>query len=242
MKSRLFELLKVSLALGASTALVGCLYVVDQAYGQGTTAQDLTNVVAKRAQVPLEPSAGDLTDQLSQTLMTQTTLNLAPGRENRPEVNLCVDLPDWQRPSEQAQRKRLAEMDRYHSLMEDETLLVMLKDWWNHEAFWFTTYGLSARTDPHYLSGIWAALDHIWECYDGEQPQQINQGNLAELWLINHRLVTLQWQDNRYLVTVEPSTSGLQLLQFERQENFASLPITLMTPDGQEIAVMSGDW
>jgi hypothetical protein len=165
-----------------------------------------------------------------------------PGTEAGARFNLCVDLPDWQRPSEQTQRKQLEQMERYTDFLQDETLEGLVKDWWTHEAFSFTTYGLSARTDPHYLSGIWTALEHIWGCYEGEEPRQINQGDLAELWLINHRLMDVQWQDNQYIVTVEPGSRGLQMLMFERRENFEDLPVVVMTADGQAVAVMSGDW
>ncbi len=133
-------------------------------------------------------------------------------------------------------------MGRYQEGLQDETLISLAKDWWAHEAFSFTTYGLSARTDPHYLSGVWTALDHIWDCYEGDQSQRINAGDLAELWLIHHELVNVQWRDNQYVVTVEPSSSGLQMLLFERQENYENLPIVMMAVAGEEIAVMSGDW
>ena len=157
-------------------------------------------------------------------------------------VTVCVDLPDWQRPSEQTQRKRLEQMERYQGLLEDETLVSLAKDWWTHEIFSFTTYGLSARTDPHYLSGIWTALDDIWSCYEGEQPRQINDGALAELWLVNHRLVDLTWQDQQYVITVERNQQGLQLLHFPRSERYDALPVVVVTQAGAEVSVMSGDW
>jgi hypothetical protein len=164
------------------------------------------------------------------------------GAEPSVSTTLCVNLPEWQRPSEQTQRKRLSEMGRYDGFLQDETLISLAKDWWTHEVFSFTTYGLSARTDPHYLSGIWTALDEIWDCYEGEQPQHINSGELAELWLIHHRLVAITWHNNQYVVTVEPDGRGLQLVQFSRQENYDALPVVVMTSAGEEIAVMSGDW
>lgn len=157
-------------------------------------------------------------------------------------VEVCVSLPDWQRPSLQAQEKQLQTMSRYGEAVADETLDELTKDWWNHEVFSFTTYGLSARTDPLYLSGIWTAMDSIWSCYEGDQPDRISQGEMAELWLLHHRLVDIQWQDDQYLITVEPGNSGLQLVQFRRQEQLPNLPITLVTTAGQTVEVMSGDW
>lgn len=157
-------------------------------------------------------------------------------------ATICVSLPDWQRPSENAQLKQLESMPRYGVDLQSDPLAEMAKTWWNHEFFSFTTYGLSARTDPLYLSGVWTAVDDTWDCYSGDQPEQINRGELAEMWLLNHRLVNLEWQDGQYLVTVEPVGSGLQLVQFPRQETSQGLPLNVVTTTGQTLAVMSGDW
>jgi hypothetical protein len=133
-------------------------------------------------------------------------------------------------------------MPRYGAALAEEPLAEVVKAWWSHQVFSFTTYGLSARTDPLYLSGIWTAMDDTWNCYNGEQPERINNGDLAEVWLIHHQLLGLQWQDNQYVMLVEPTPSGLQLLQFPRREQNQSLPLTLVTAAGEVLAVMAGDW
>lgn len=162
--------------------------------------------------------------------------------DNALPVEVCLDLPHWQRPSPQAQQKHLQTIPQYGAALQSEPLLSVAKDWWSHEIFSFTTYGLSARTDPLYLSGLWTVVDQTWACYEGTQPEAINQGTLAEVWLMNHRLLAVQWQQDRYVMTVEPAESGLQLVQFPRQEQGPSLPIALMTLAGDTLAVMSGDW
>ena len=164
------------------------------------------------------------------------------GMETALPVEVCLDLPDWQRPSSHIQQKHLQTMPQYGAALQSEPLLSVAKDWWSHEIFSFTTYGLSARTDPLYLSGLWTVVDQTWACYEGTQPEQINQGNLAEVWLMHHRLLGVQWQQDHYVMIVEPAASGLQLVQFPRQDQSASLPITLMTLSGDTLAVMSGDW
>ncbi len=156
--------------------------------------------------------------------------------------DICLSLPDWQRPSELAHLKQLEAMPRYGAALQTDPLADMAKAWWSHEIFSFTTYGLSARTDPLHLSGVWTALDDTWNCYSGDQPEEINRGELAELWLLHHRLVDLNWQDGLYRVTVEPVGYGLQLVQFPRQESEPTLPLQIMTTAGQALAVMSGDW
>jgi hypothetical protein len=157
-------------------------------------------------------------------------------------VDLCLDLPTWQRPSRQLQEKTLQALPDYGLFLEDEFLATTLKTWWNHQIFSFTTYGLSARTDPFYLSGLWTAMEATWACYDGDQPDRFNQGQLVELWLIQHRLLGVEWRDHQYIVTVEPSQSGLQLVQFPRQETAATLPLSLISSTGEHVPVLSGDW
>ncbi|PZO43959.1 MAG: hypothetical protein DCF17_04945 [Shackletoniella antarctica] len=164
----------------------------------------------------------------------------APG--GSVSADICLSLPDWQRPPELAQIKQLEAMPSYGVALQADPLADMAKTWWSHEIFSFTTYGLSARTDPLYLSGIWTAIDDTWSCYSGDQPEQINRGDLAELWLLHHRLVGLEWQDNQYVATVEPASTGLQLVQFLRQESALELPLSIVTTTGQALAVMSGDW
>lgn len=157
-------------------------------------------------------------------------------------VDLCLDLPAWQRPSPQLQEKALRALPDYGLFLEDESLSTTLKAWWNHQIFSFTTYGLSARTPPLYFSGLWTALEATWSCYEGEQPERFAQGQLAELWLIQHRLLSIEWRDQQYMVTVEPGQSGLQLVQFPRQEDAVTLPISLISVTGEKLPVLSGDW
>lgn len=157
-------------------------------------------------------------------------------------ANICVDLPDWQRPSNLDQIKQLESMPMYGVALQSEPMAETVKAWWSHHIFSFTTYGLSARTDPLYLSGVWTALDNTWNCYSDKQPEQINQGELAEMWLLHHRLVGLVWQDGQYLATVEPMDTGLQLVQFSRRDGHQGLPLSIVTTTGQALEVMSGDW
>lgn len=191
-------------------------------------------------------AAGSL---LSSLLPGMTSSTVAQAQAIDPQemadglpVEVCLDLPSWQRPSPQTQQKHLQTMPQYGAALQSEPLLSVAKTWWNHEIFSFTTYGLSARTDPLYLSGLWTVVDQTWACYENNQPDHINQGRLAEVWLMHHRLLAVQWQQDHYVMTVEPAESGLQLVQFPRQEQSPSLPLTLMTVAGDTLAVMSGDW
>jgi len=239
MKIPLSQTLKLILFLSSSAALVSGQYS-SRAQGQVKIQAQLSQLSLASTIQSLSPYF--LTKSLPGAGHDFPTSKQALGGDHFVVANLCLDLPQWQRPSEQTQRKRLEQMERYEGLFDDEILISLAKDWWTHEIFSFTTYGLSARTDPHYLSGVWTTLDQIWTCYEGEEPQRINQGEIAELWLINHRLVDVTWRDSQYVVTVEPGDRGLQLVHFNRTENYETLPIAVVTPNGTAVSVMAGDW
>lgn len=202
--------------------------------GTRSAAPALANYLAQ-AEIPAVAESGiEAVGAASSAELGQSLDAIAP--------TICAHLPEWERPSEVAQAKQLEAMPYYGEVLNTDPMAELAKTWWSHELFVFTTYGLSARTDPLYLSGVWTAMDDIWDCYSGDQPEQINQGELAELWLLHHRLVGLEWQDDRYLVTVEPVGAGLQLVQFPRRESGQTLPLSIVSTTGQALAVMSGDW
>lgn len=199
---------------------------------------------------PSPMRAGLLSSGVADSALAVYLAQVEAGSDSTPQTqdgetiaaNICTDLPDWQRPSDLAQIKQLESMPGYGEALQSDPLAEIAKDWWSNALFSFTTYGLSARTDPLYLSGVWTAMDDSWGCYSADQPEQINRGELAELWLLHHRLVNLVWQDEQYLATVEPTETGLQLVQFSRREHDQGLPLSIVTTTGQALTVMSGDW
>jgi hypothetical protein len=202
--------------------------------GTSSAVPALDNYLAQ-VEMPLAPEAGIAEDVPASAGEQDQSLDAIAA-------TICAHLPEWERPSAIAQTKQLEAMPYYGEVLDTDPMAELAKAWWSHEVFVFTTYGLSARTDPLYLSGVWTAMDNLWDCYSGNQPEQINQGELAEMWLLHHRLVNLEWQDNQYLVTVEPMDAGLQLVQFPRRENGQTLPLSIVSTTGQALAVMSGDW
>jgi hypothetical protein len=192
----------------------------------------------------VEPSvdAGQVRSQPGSLAPAQMTSLPAPAPAAAVPFQICADLPDWQRSPEATHLKSLADMPRYGSAIDSEPLKSLLQNFWGHQVFSFTTYGLSARSEPLYFSGVWTAIDATNACYDAAQPEQINSGVLAELWLINHRIVDLSWSGESYVLTVEPTATGLQFVQFDRQETAATLPLVVRTSAGAPVDAFSGDW
>ncbi|MEO1094239.1 MAG: hypothetical protein AAFX01_05010 [Cyanobacteria bacterium J06638_28] len=190
---------------------------------------------------------------ITEPTLIPTTQTIPEAATNRPTSSasaepqaiafeVCSHLPDWQRPSLDVQTAELSNNPRYGSGIQNEPLSSLFEQFWHGSAIAFTTYGLSARMEPTYLSGAWTAIVEMEQCYGGAKPDALNQGQLAELWLMGHVVQDFQWSGDRYEVTLEPTSTGLQVIQFERLETDDTLPIVGLAPNGTEIPVVRGDW
>lgn len=156
--------------------------------------------------------------------------------------DVCANVEDWQRPSQTAQDKRLSSNARYGESLADGALKDAYAKFRDQQVISFTTYGLSARIEPEDFSGAWTAIDEMASCYQPDTVTAINQGDRAETWLLNQRISNLQWEGDRYIMTVEPARTGLQVIQFNRVDEMASLPLDVVTASGSSVDVVSGDW
>ncbi|MEL6901944.1 MAG: hypothetical protein AAFP07_13390 [Cyanobacteria bacterium J06606_4] len=203
------------------------------------------------------PSSSATSSLLSASTVSQqvTTSDPASGiasaepvsESNAVSFEVCAAVESWQRPSDAEQAKQLSGDSRYSSVLEesavsDAPLKRASEQFWDHDVISFTTYGLSARMEPMTLSGLWTVTDELWNCYEPETTVAINEGDRAETWLLNQRIVDLAWEEGRYVMTVEPAATGVQVVQFDRVDELASLPLEIVTRDGRAISVVSGDW
>lgn len=163
--------------------------------------------------------------------------------------DLCADVEAWQRPSEADQSRQLASNPRYAEAADSDPLKRASREFSDHAVISFTTYGLSARMEPITLSGVWTVADDLWGCYSPETTAAINQGFKAEAWLLNQRICDLKWQGDRYVMTVEPADTGLQVVMFDRVDGGSAatdqpspLPLDVITVAGDPVTVTSGDW
>ena len=155
---------------------------------------------------------------------------------------VCASVDSWQRPSDAEQAKQLGDDVRYGESLNDGALKRASSQFWDHQAVSFTTYGLSARMEPVNLSGLWTVADELWNRNAPVTTEAINEGDRAETWLLNQRITDLQWNGERYVMTVEPAATGMQVVQFSRVEADSTLPLEIVTREGSAIAVVSGDW
>ncbi|HAT14489.1 MAG TPA: hypothetical protein DCS91_13800 [Microcoleaceae bacterium UBA11344] len=107
-----------------------------------------------------------------------------------------------------------------------------------------TFYGAAALNDPIFMSGLWTLIkDAAWadriECHKPAAIQKINSGQLAEVWLLQHRSIRIEWQGNRYIIVVTPVERGVQFIQFPRVERQSPLILKVVAENGTELATLS---
>ena len=193
--------------------------------------------LGSRAESPTRTSE---TIPVHQSAPTQVAIATAPPTEVT--YDICGEIDDWQRLSLAEQTEALMANPRYGGALETEPLHSLFEKFWQESLITFTTYGLSARTEPIYLSGVWTGIDAMTACYEGDRPTEINAGNSAEMWLIGYDIIDLTWTGETYQMTVEPTTAGLRFLQFDRVEREETLPLVVLGQTGQELTVIAGDW
>ena len=157
-------------------------------------------------------------------------------------VETCAVVEDWQRPNDRDQAKQLEKDARYSAMTESDALKSASSLFWDSQVVSFTTYGLSARVEPVNLTGLWTVEGEMQDCYTSETTMAINEGDRAEAWLLNHRIESLERVGDRYVMTVEPTAVGMQVVQFNRADEQAALPLDVVNTGGESVEVASGDW
>ena len=158
------------------------------------------------------------------------------------EVDTCATVEDWQRPSADEQAKQLEKDARFSTALAGDASKATSDPFWDQSVVSFTTYGLSARLEPVNLTGLWTVEAEMQNCYTPESTMAINAGDRAEAWLLNHQIQSLQKVGDRYVMTVTPTATGMQVVQFDRTDELASLPLDVVNASGEAVAVASGDW
>jgi hypothetical protein len=216
------------------------------------TAHEPSAIAQNPATTPTEnatenASAENATENASAENATEVAV-VTPSEVGTVPFSVCANLSDWQRPSVSDQQKLLTSDPRYAGALDAEPLRSMSQNLWSHPVISFTTYGLSARTEPLNFSGLWQVADQLWTtCYASTEGDRINTGELAEAWLINHRISSLRWENERYVLVVEPANTGVQVVQFTRVDRPqgdqpSPLSIEVVTANGETVPTVSGDW
>lgn len=159
---------------------------------------------------------------------------IAQSTTNIP-FEVCGESKTWVRPTETQQRKHLQSTKRY----SDETIANLGDIYWKNNILSFTKYpGGSGTYDIIQRTGLWTLHNatHPSKCDDFGV---IDSGQKASVWLLLHRVKSINWQGNRYVMVVQPIGSGVQVIRFPRRERQEELPLTVVTEDGKRVKVLA---
>ncbi|MGF1459188.1 MAG: hypothetical protein ACFBSG_09195 [Leptolyngbyaceae cyanobacterium] len=188
----------------------------------------------------LGPAPDQKVIPVAQQPSTETAASSFPARVVAFEV--CGEIAGWERPTLEAQTAALTQNPRYGEALETDPLKGLFEKFWHLPIITFTTYGLSARTEPIDLSGVWTGIEAMSACYEGDRPAAINNGELAEMWLMGYQIKDFVWTGKNYQVTVDAMPAGLQFVQFERLDGESILSVKVIESSGTNLSVASGDW
>ncbi|MEH2425056.1 MAG: hypothetical protein V7K48_30380 [Nostoc sp.] len=181
----------------------------------------------------------------AQTITSITFLQPAASQStNRSKAievpfKVCYSSEIWVRPTKAEQIKFLmSRKARYGDVTKEPKRYYDLERWWSHNIFSFTMFGGSAFADYHYLAGLWTLKGNpVWQC-DESSRHKINTKEIAEVWVLLYKAISIKWVGNHYLMVVKPTKKGFQYIELPRQEHQDSLPLKVITEDGSDIKVL----
>ncbi len=172
----------------------------------------------------------------------QRAIPEASGKEIAFEV--CSASPAWVRPDRKRQMQHIQSTGRYSDAKNNQDIQSLIQQFWTGNVILFGSYGISARVEPIYLSGLWTipnTFDSISnKCYASvQQIVELNSGKTGEVWLLLHKVRSIKWLNNRYVMVVKPANQGVQFIQFARLEQQPIPSLQVITEDGRELEIIN---
>ncbi len=114
---------------------------------------------------------------------------------------------------------------------------------WQNPIISFDTYGLHLYAEVLYQSGIWTLPEEkIERCLAEDNVMKVRDGEMAWIFLLQHKVRSLKWQKNHYVLEIEPTKTGLQVIQFDRQDKQKSLPLVIIDNNKHKLKSSSYGW
>ena len=164
--------------------------------------------------------------------ITNSNTSTPRGTDTAQEIpfEVCGNYQDWVRPTLNEQINKLKSEPRYRDLdpqaIENDLI-------WQNQIFTVNTYGLSYFVDYFYLSGLWSVPQDIF--FEACSVSKINSGEVAYLILLQYRVEKIYWQNGQYVMLVESTPKGFQVVQFRRQDGQPQIPLKIVEYRGKEL-------
>jgi hypothetical protein len=240
-------LLVIGQLLGGTRAFAGADQAKRSPQGLSVFAQTRSQFGAGIASVWGEVQSKESTAaiRISQGIATTPPSKTTPTSSGKViAFEVCSASPAWVRPESKVQMQQIKSTGRYADAKTNQEIQNLIQQFWTRNVILFASYGLSARIEPIYLSGLWTipnTIDSISnKCYASKQRiLDLNSGKKAEVWLLLHKVRSIKWLDHRYVMVVQPMSQGAQFIQLMRVEQQSTPTMQVITENGRELEVIN---
>jgi CHAT domain-containing protein len=161
--------------------------------------------------------------------------------------DICGETKDWVRPNLNLQIDELQSIPSMaksnKQMLKDDLETGQAALVWKNPIISFNTYGLSLYMQVWYQSGMWTISKNTFDrCTQGDNVIKIRDGKMAWLFLLQHQVTNLTWENNQYVLQVKPTKTGVQSIQFNRQDTHTYLPLKVIDQNGRELTSSSRGW
>ncbi len=172
---------------------------------------------------------------LSMILIAPLISDVSLAENIKVDFQICAESKNWIRPNSKQQKNHL---NSFNSPYDQETINQLGGQFWKYNIMSFTSYGGSAFFDYTNLSGLWSVKKASkWQCAS-EDIIAINDGKKARIWVLSHQVISINWDGNKYIMTVKPTKKGVQVIHLNRSEQNEFLPLKVFTENGKKIPVL----
>lgn len=136
-------------------------------------------------------------------------------------VDFCISSATWVRPSSQEQAEHLRAVNRYGNINENS--LSRFLGWSSDFIVYRNYYGLSGLLDISRIAGLWSLRERDMESKGVRGLSECNSdfANPSEgefqVWSFSHKILSVVWTGERYIITAQPTGQGVQIFQFPKQ-------------------------
>lgn len=142
--------------------------------------------------------------------------------------DVCFESRNWVRPSDAQQAAALRDR-RY--VRGDGSPVSLAHYCWTHNFFVFGDASATLENVFRRLTGLWTAVPAANQC-DDTAMGRLRLGTGAELWLLFHRVVSVEARGSEFDVSVQPTTTGFQIVNVTRPAG-TSATFRFLDPGGK---------
>jgi hypothetical protein len=150
------------------------------------------------------------------------------------EYETCIPDSAWIRPTVAQQAEKFRQLPQLRRLGFKQSR------YWRNNIFLISRYGLADIGNVITQSGLWTNQEEIFNCYKSYNVKRINSKEEAVVWLLGHTVVSMNWQNNQYVMVVKPAQRGVQLVKFNRIDNLNLAPLNIKLQNRQKSVFLDG--